>query len=82
MVKSVRPGPAGETILMVLHGGVLHACHRHAVGHEYKGRNVNCAINVVKIEGQHWALVSWNDAEHLRSTGFMASAFGGGTEGG
>lgn len=82
MVKSVCFDLAGETILMILHGGVLHACHRHAVGHEYKGRNVNCAINVVKIEGRHWALVSWNDAEHLRSTGFMASAFGGGTEGG
>ena len=82
MMKRVCPSCAGETILMVLHGGVLHACHRHAVGHEFKGRNVNCAINIVKIEGQDWALVSWNDAEHLHSTGFMTSAFGGGREGG
>ncbi|KAL3133635.1 hypothetical protein ABBQ32_008150 [Trebouxia sp. C0010 RCD-2024] len=72
----------GQTILLVLHGGVLHACHRHAVGHEFKGKSINCAINVVKIEDQKWAVISWNDAKHLSNTGFMASAFGGGGEGG
>ena len=73
---------AGQTILLVLHGGVLHACYRHAVGHEYHGRNLNCAINVLKVEGSKWAISDWNDASHLEQTGFMTSAFGGGAEGG
>ena len=73
---------AGQTILLILHGGVLHACHRHAVGHEFQGRNVNCAINVIKIEVQRWAMIGWNDAKHLQGTGFMTSASGGGGEGG
>lgn len=81
-VEQIAAQHSGQTILLVLHGGVLHACHRHAVGHEFKGRNVNCAINVIKIAGETWAMVSWNDADHLGSTGFMASAFGGGGEGG
>jgi len=48
----------------------------------FHGRNVNCAINDVKVEGKKWSLVTWNDADHLHKTGFMASAFGGGGEGG
>ena len=48
----------------------------------FHGRNVNCAINAVKVEGKKWSLVTWNDADHLHNTGFMASAFGGGGEGG
>ena len=72
----------GQTILLVLHGGVLHACYWHATGSRFHGRNVNCAINTVRVEGNKWGLVSWNDAEHLSETGFMTSAFGGGGEGG
>lgn len=69
-------------MLLVLHGGVLHACYWHAVGHAFIGRNVNCAINIIRVEGKKWGLVSWNDADHLLKTGYMASAFGGGGEGG
>lgn len=73
---------AGHMILLVLHGGVLNACYRHAMGHAYAGRHVNAAINTVSIEGQSWAVVSWNDTSHLETTGYLASAFGGGSGGG
>ena len=73
---------AGQTILLILHGGVLHACYRHAMGHEYHGRNLNCAINILKVDDGKWAVLGWNDAAHLKETGVMKSAFGGGAEGG
>ena len=69
-------------ILLVLHGGVLNACYRHAVGHTYAGRHVNAAINTVKISGRTWAVTDWNDTCHLTGTGYLASAFGGGSGGG
>lgn len=81
-IEQIASKHPGQTILLILHGGVLHACYRHATGHMFHGRNVNCAINAVKVEGKIWSLVAWNDAGHLQKTGFMASAFGGGGEGG
>lgn len=81
-IDAVAVWCTGQTILLILHGGVLHACYRHATGHIFHGRNVNCAINAVKVEGKKWSLVTWNDADHLHNTGFMASAFGGGGAGG
>ncbi|DBB14641.1 TPA: hypothetical protein ACH3X3_004275 [Trebouxia sp. C0006] len=81
-IEQIASEHPGQTVLLILHGGVLHACYRHASGHMFHGRNVNCAINSVKVEGKKWSLVTWNDADHLHKTGFMASAFGGGGEGG
>ena len=52
------------------------------MGHEYHGRNLNCAINMLKIDGKKWVVLDWNDAAHLKDTGVMKSAFGGGAEGG
>lgn len=72
----------GQMILLVLHGGVLNACYRHAMKHTYAGRHVNAAINIVRIEGASWGVVEWNDTSHLVSTGYLASAFGGGSAGG
>ena len=73
---------AGQTVLVVIHGGVLSACYRHAMGCSFPGKHINAAINVVKIEDNRWAVLGWNDTEHLGTTGYLASAFGGGSGGG
>lgn len=73
---------AGQTVLVVIHGGVLNACYRHAMGCSYPGKHVNAAINTIKIEEERWAVVSWNNTDHLSTTGYLASAFGGGSGGG
>lgn len=78
----IVPLNAGQTILLVLHGGVLNACYRHAMGRTYAGRHINAAISTVKIDGKSWAVIDWNNTSHLGNTGFLASAFGGGSGGG
>ena len=55
----IVPLNAGQTILLVLHGGVLNACYRHAMGRTYAGRHINAAINTVKIDGKSWAVIDW-----------------------
>ena len=63
---------------MVTHGGVLQAAHRHARGATYPGKMLNCALNVMHIEGRCWAVVGWNDGGVLAAAGCAASGQGGG----
>ena len=41
------------------------------------GKLVNCAINIVRIDGTNWTVVEWGSTEHLQGTGFQLEAFGG-----
>ena len=41
------------------------------------GKLVNCAINIVRIDGINWTVVEWGSTEHLQETGFQLEAFGG-----
>lgn len=79
----------GQRVLVVCHGGFLHAAYRRATGHTYNGKNINGALNFIKVEpargpGQpaSWAVVRWAVVDHLQDVGFLTTAFGGGSKSG
>ncbi|BDA49893.1 probable phosphoglycerate mutase GpmB [Coccomyxa sp. Obi] len=76
-VEAVAARHPGQKVAVFTHGGVLATCYKHAVGHDYPGKLVNCAINRVRVEGQKWAVLDWGDVKHLQITGFQSEAFGG-----
>lgn len=63
-------------MLVVVHGGVLHALYHHAMGHVYSGRVANCSMHKLKIEGKRWAIISWNETAHLEKVGFLGQEAG------
>jgi len=73
-----------QRVLVVTHGGVLHAVHRKATNTPPKGKAVNCSINTIRIDCSQkpaaWAIVSWADDEHLNMD-MTSGSFGGGTHG-
>ncbi|KAG7673590.1 hypothetical protein Ndes2526B_g02961 [Nannochloris sp. 'desiccata'] len=73
-----------QRVLVVTHGGVLHAVHRKATHTAPKGRSANCAINTIRIDCSQkpavWAVVSWADDEHLDQD-MAGGSFGGGNLG-
>jgi 2,3-bisphosphoglycerate-dependent phosphoglycerate mutase len=73
---------AGETVVVVTHGGPLNAVYNKATGQPAKFKMANCAVNEVHISGSAWAGTAWNDVEHLQGVGFMSTAVGGGSSGG
>ncbi|GLC36423.1 hypothetical protein PLESTM_000444800 [Pleodorina starrii] len=64
----------GQTVLVVAHGGVLHAVYRQAVGHPYNGPIVNASLHRVRLQGRVWAVVDWNVTRESPALG----SFGGG----
>ncbi len=60
---------AGQTILLVTHGGALDAIHRHATGMAQQARRdfpiYNASVNVVVCEGDDWRIDRWGDVSHL-----------------
>ncbi|KAG2487807.1 hypothetical protein HYH03_013651 [Edaphochlamys debaryana] len=65
----------GETVLIVAHGGPLHSCYRHAVGHAYHGAVANASVHKLLVEGRVWAVLQWNAHAGKLVHG---NAFGGG----
>ncbi|MCO5607220.1 hypothetical protein L7F22_061413 [Adiantum nelumboides] len=56
----------GERVVVVTHGGVLHALHHHVTGKPPPGKVLNTSINVFEISNQKvWTLQSWGDVLHL-----------------
>lgn len=47
---------AGKRVLLVSHGGALHAVHRSARGFAAKGKVMNCSISVLLVEPTQLAL--------------------------
>ncbi|GLC72511.1 hypothetical protein PLESTF_001258900 [Pleodorina starrii] len=64
----------GQTVLVVAHGGVLHAVYRQAVGHPYNGPIANASLHQVRLQGRVWAVVDWNVTRESPALG----SFGGG----
>ncbi len=60
-----------------VHGGVLAQLHLRASGGHFAGRNINCSINKILVDGLNWAVVQWADLSHLDGVSYSASAFGG-----
>ena len=60
---------AGQRIVVVSHGGVLTAFHRHVSGLPIDGPRAsplpNASYNVFVRQKQQWAVVRWGDTAHL-----------------
>jgi probable phosphoglycerate mutase len=73
-----------QRVLVVTHGGVLHAVHRKAMNTAPQGPAANCSINTIRIDCSQkpaaWAVVSWADDAHLDKD-TRDGSFGGGNLG-
>lgn len=60
---------AGESVLIVTHGGVLDIVHRFvsatALDTPRQFAIPNAALNWLKAEGQQWQITAWADESHL-----------------
>jgi 2,3-bisphosphoglycerate-dependent phosphoglycerate mutase len=60
---------AGETIVVVTHGGVVSGFFRHtlaiALDAPRRFEFVNAGLNVFVREEDHWMLLTWGDVSHL-----------------
>ena len=60
---------AGETIVVVTHGGVVSGFFRHtlaiALDAPRRFEFVNAGLNVFVREDDHWMLLTWGDVSHL-----------------
>jgi hypothetical protein len=43
----------------------------HAMRRSYRGRNVNGAINSLKVQGRSWLVLEWGNVDHLSGVGFQ-----------
>ncbi|GIM11234.1 hypothetical protein Vretimale_14747 [Volvox reticuliferus] len=76
-IASTHPG---QTVLLVAHGGVLHAVYNHIVGHSYGGAIANASLHRVRVQGRVWAVVDWNVMPGAKAAAAAAAgeSFGGG----
>jgi 2,3-bisphosphoglycerate-dependent phosphoglycerate mutase len=60
---------AGGRVVVVTHGGVLDAVHRHAAGKGPEGPRavglLNTSLNVFRFEAGRWSMLTWGDVGHL-----------------
>jgi probable phosphoglycerate mutase len=60
---------AGERVVVVTHGGILDALYRFVnrvpLGKPRDFSIFNASINVVRNDGDRWAIVRWGDISHL-----------------
>lgn len=63
---------AGESVIIVTHGGVLDIAHRLAQATALELPRQfsipNAALNWLEVSSDHWRLLSWADREHLEET--------------
>jgi len=60
---------AGQTVLVVTHGGVLDALHRHVMRIPLERPRdfsiYNASLNIVRLSNGRWVLDLWGDISHL-----------------
>jgi probable phosphoglycerate mutase len=60
---------AGQTLLLVTHGGVLDIIYRRASGRDFISPRdfavPNAALNWIEAGHDSWCLLSWADSQHL-----------------
>ena len=70
-VLRIAANHAGQTVVIVSHGGVLDCLHRCATGQDLHAPRTwelrNAAINRVLVAEGRMTLVGWNDGGHLDS---------------
>ncbi|KAH7302752.1 hypothetical protein KP509_23G085700 [Ceratopteris richardii] len=65
-LEEIAHNHLGERVLVITHGGVVRALHRHATGMSPTGRILNTSINIFRITNENvWALQCWGDTSHL-----------------
>ncbi|KAL6763539.1 phosphoglycerate mutase [Haematococcus lacustris] len=73
-VEAIAVAHPGQTVLLVVHGGVIHALLDNAAGSTARKAVVNGSIHTLKVQGRCWALVE--GLNPCREGG--AGGFGGG----
>jgi len=78
-IEEIAAAHAGERVVIVTHGGVLHNVHMLATGRAAPSGMVNCAINEILVHpGAHnWEILRWGDSSHMHEMEFDQRAFGG-----
>lgn len=63
---------AGQTLLLVTHGGVLDIVYRRVTGRDLSGPRdfpvPNAALNWIETASDGWRLLAWADRSHLERT--------------
>jgi 2,3-bisphosphoglycerate-dependent phosphoglycerate mutase len=69
-IEALSAAHAGETLLLVSHGGVLDICYRKAIGRDLASPRdfpiPNAALNWFEVSPDGWRLLSWADRDHLQ----------------
>ncbi|GFH28376.1 uncharacterized protein HaLaN_26854 [Haematococcus lacustris] len=73
-VEAIAVAHPGQTVLLVVHGGVIHALLDNAAGSTARKAVANGSIHTLKVQGRCWALVE--ELNPCREGG--AGGFGGG----
>ena len=67
----------GRKLLLITHGGVLRAIHRHVVGPVAPGcllpQTTNAGLTRFSNRNGRWQLTGWNECSHLADTGCRES---------
>ncbi|PNH07705.1 putative phosphatase PhoE [Tetrabaena socialis] len=80
-LERIAAGHPGQSVLVVAHGGVLHAVHLHAVGRSCDGAVHNASVHRVRVQGARWAVVRWDEHGAAEEGDQRAGAqFGGGAK--
>lgn len=72
-VSSLAAAHAGQAIAVVAHGGVLDCLYRHALGIALDAPRTwqlgNATVNRLLYTGEGFAVVGWDDHQHLQPAG-------------
>jgi len=71
-VDRLASAHAGQSLLLVTHGGVLDVIYRRALGRDLTSPRdfavPNAALNWVEASPEGWRLLTWADRQHLERT--------------
>ncbi|CAI7885276.1 unnamed protein product [Closterium sp. NIES-53] len=80
-VEKIARRHRGKRVVVVCHGAVMMALHRHALRHDSSMGVINASINVVRLSDDHtWRVLHWGDVKHLDGVEFDHDGFGGGKD--
>jgi probable phosphoglycerate mutase len=76
-VSEIADRHAGGRVMVVTHGGVLDDLYRRTMGLPLDARRDfeihNGGVNVIRIAGDVWEMVTWGEIGHLEAIGSLGS---------
>lgn len=66
--------PAGCCLLLVVHGGVLHALYKCIVGRPFGAAIANASTHVIRVDGPSMVVLQWNACSVSGARGFGGGA--------